>query len=620
MFETIFKSINDAIIVYDYEGNFLEVNPAVCDYLGYSRDELLQMQVLDVIPSELGGLLTKQVDDKLNQERCLVETICKCKDGSLLPIELNIIPTIYQESKARLVVARDITERKQAEEALKLSEQMYRQAYNLMQGVIESPKNVAIFALDKNYQYLAFNKNHQITMERIWSAKIEIGGNMLDYIKNPEDREKAKENFDRVLSGDAFTRIEEYGDSSLNRKWYENVYSPLKDSDNNIIGLTLFLSDITERKKANQELQNNKEMLCSIVDTLPGSLNVVDTEYNIISLNNADFRLQVANCDSINELLGRKCYEVFMKRTSPCSWCKVEEVLSTGKPVFCETTPDDFREIITGRAFQIYISPIKDDLGKIKGIIEYGIDITELRNAKLEAEVSNKAKSEFLANMSHELRTPLNSVIGFSDLLLDETFGELNEKQLRFINNISNSGRHLLGIINDILDISKIESGKLGLNFEEVSLHCILKEMKSLMQPIASDKEIILQLETDPHLDNIVADKRMLKQILYNIISNAIKFSNMEGAVSIKTKRNRNIAHISVTDQGIGIPLNDQLQIFDQFFQLDSSLSRHHEGTGLGLPICKKFVELHNGKIWVESDVGKGSTFEFTIPIGSITE
>lgn len=233
---------------------------------------------------------------------------------------------------------------------------------------------------------------------------------------------------------------------------------------------------------------------------------------------------------------------------------------------------------------------------------------------KILAESLNRTKSEFLANMSHELRTPLNSIIGFSDLLLTGSSGELNDKQTRYARNISNSGKDLLNIINDILDLSKIEAGKMILNYEEVSLMQTVDEIVKTLTPLSSKKN--QSLETS-HIGDVViqADKGKLKQILLNLIGNAIKFTPSGGYIYISSYLKDDMANILIKDTGIGISPEDQKKLFEPFKQLDSNLSREHTGTGLGLSLVKKLVELHNGTVSVESEVEKGSTFTVSLPI-----
>ncbi|MGD9779660.1 PAS domain-containing sensor histidine kinase, partial [Methanomethylovorans sp.] len=238
-----------------------------------------------------------------------------------------------------------------------------------------------------------------------------------------------------------------------------------------------------------------------------------------------------------------------------------------------------------------------------------------LLQAKIAAETSSRTKSEFLANMSHELRTPLNSIIGFSDALMEGYFGELDPKQTRYIQNISNSGKHLLNLINDILDISKVEAGKMKLFPESTNIDSLLDEMVSLVQPLAAKKEIIINVSRDPELQTMFADKAKIKQVLYNLLGNAIKFTHRGGRVIIRTNINGNMAQISVIDTGIGISPQDMNRLFRPFTQLDSSVARRYEGTGLGLALVKELIELHGGHIWVESEVGKGSNFTFEIPL-----
>ncbi len=247
-------------------------------------------------------------------------------------------------------------------------------------------------------------------------------------------------------------------------------------------------------------------------------------------------------------------------------------------------------------------------------------DVTErkqteeiLLHAKMIAENASRSKGEFLSTMSHELRTPLNSIIGFSDMLLVGTVGNLNEKQTKYIYNISNSGHHLLKIINDILDLSKVEASKMELNFEYFPISNAIEEVKTLVSPLAFKKKIEIDVKIEPELGTIKADRTKFNQILNNLVSNAIKFTPNKGNVGITAKRIGHVIEISVRDTGIGIAMNDLSKLFQPFKQLNPYMTREHEGTGLGLVLVKKYVEMHGGKIWVTSEVGKGSKFTFTI-------
>ena len=240
-------------------------------------------------------------------------------------------------------------------------------------------------------------------------------------------------------------------------------------------------------------------------------------------------------------------------------------------------------------------------------------DKLELTSRELAA--ASQTKSEFLANMSHELRTPLNSIIGFSEILHDGVFGPVNEKQAKYVNNVLVSGKHLLQLINDILDLSKVEAGKIELVCEDFSVSDAINEVKTLTASIAAKKSIMVDLSVDEGLTTIHADEGKFKQILYNLLSNAIKFTPEGGSVTVDARRRGDVAEISVADTGIGISKEDQEKIFQPFMQADASTSREYGGTGLGLSLVKKFSELHGGTVWIESEPGEGSTFTFTIPI-----
>src|SRR5262245_9523722 len=240
----------------------------------------------------------------------------------------------------------------------------------------------------------------------------------------------------------------------------------------------------------------------------------------------------------------------------------------------------------------------------------------EIEDKSRQLEVASQHKSEFLANMSHELRTPLNAIIGFSEVLTDRMFGELNEKQEEYLKDIYASGTHLLSLINDILDLSKIEAGRMELELSDFDLPAAIENALMLIRERAGRRSITLQMNVDSRLGQIKADERKVRQVVLNLLSNAIKFTPEGGRIEVGATPKDGLVEVSVSDTGVGIAPGDQEAVFEEFRQVGTA-DKKVEGTGLGLTLCRKFVELHGGRIWVKSQVGVGSTFTFTVPVRS---
>jgi signal transduction histidine kinase len=259
----------------------------------------------------------------------------------------------------------------------------------------------------------------------------------------------------------------------------------------------------------------------------------------------------------------------------------------------------------------------RDELGTLAGNLNRMND--ELGRLYRQLAAANQHKSEFLANMSHELRTPLNAIIGFSEVLHERMFGDINDKQAEYLQDILTSGRHLLSLINDILDLSKVEAGRMELEVSRFDLPAAVDNAVTLVRERAVRHGITVDCSIDPAVGAVIADERKIKQILLNLLSNAVKFTPEGGRVSVTATPVDGAVgpsadiELAVTDTGVGIAPDDQVTIFQEFRQVGSGAQRQ-EGTGLGLTLTKKFVELHGGRIWVTSEVGKGSTFSFTLP------
>jgi signal transduction histidine kinase len=252
--------------------------------------------------------------------------------------------------------------------------------------------------------------------------------------------------------------------------------------------------------------------------------------------------------------------------------------------------------------------------GSVRQRRQLAVALGQVEMKSREVETANRHKSEFLANMSHELRTPLNAIIGFSEVLRQQMFGAVNPKQGEYLEDIQTSGQHLLSLINDILDLSKVEAGKMELQLSRFSLPAALQSVLLMVRERATGRGIDLRTELDPAVDQLEADERKVKQIVLNLLTNAVKFTPSGGTVTLETKRDGAGVVVSVRDTGVGIAPADQARVFEEYTQAGGAATSGQEGTGLGLTLSRRLVELHGGRIWVESELGKGSAFSFTLP------
>lgn len=397
---------------------------------------------------------------------------------------------------------------------------------------------------------------------------------------------------------------------SLSSRVKINGNDELHDLSENINYMLKTLED-NEKEMQMVELASRKRMESIVENVISGVLVIDERTHLITDVNPVAEEIIGLPKDMI---VGKLCHQfVCPAEQGKCPISDLSETVNRSERMLINAK---------GEMIPILKSVAPVTLGDNKYLIESFVDLStikeaekELVHAKIQAESANRSKSDFLATMSHELRTPLNSIIGFSDLILGGNAGEMTKQQERYLANISTSGKHLLSLINNVLDLSKIEAGKLDLHFETFHANEVFTEAGQLVAPLANKKGVSMSYNIDESITNIYADKIRFKQILYNLISNAIKFTPKGGNIDVNIRKEGDMARVSVKDTGIGISKENIEKLFTPFTQLESAANRQYEGTGLGLSLVKRFVELHKGRIWVESEESKGTTFTFELPL-----
>lgn len=523
----------------------------------------------------------------------------------------------------------DIAERKRIEKALRLSANQLRTTFDAIGD--------AVCLLDDEANIVRCNKAMTNLLDKSYS---DINGrNCCELLHGQRE----------PVEGCPFVRMKKTGrrasrEMFLNEKWLEISVDPLTDENGNIIGAVHVVADVTERRRWEEALRQSEEFSSTLLRNAPYPLLVL----------NADTSIKYVN-PALEELSGFSMAEVF-GMTAPFPWWTKETWNKTSQDFSKAmkegaTGLEQLFQKKNGERFWVNINaaPVVID-SEHKYYLANWVDITErkrmeqelreksklleVKNRKLETqsrelmkqeqelvektrelEVANKAKSEFLAHMSHELRTPLNVVIGFSELMLDGAVGELGEEHIKCLKDILGSGQHLLSLINDILDLSKIEAGKMELKMRNVTLQNILDTLRNELMPIIHRRKQKLEMVIENGLPPVRADRNKIRQVLLNLLSNSTKFTPDGGHLRVEVLKENGWCRVSVIDDGVGIKKKDQKTIFEPFSQIDGQMLREAGGTGLGLAITKQIIEKHGGKIWVDSEYGKGSQFHFTLPL-----
>jgi PAS domain S-box-containing protein len=607
----------DLFCVAGFDGFFKNLNPSFEKTLGFTTKELMAKPYLEFIhPDDRPATVVEKDGLAEGKVTFAFENRYLCKDGSYKWLLWNAVSIAEQE--AIYAVARDITERKRAEEALRDSREQLRL-------LLDSVKDYAIFMLDPSGQVTSWNQG----AERIKGYKPdEIMGRHFSCFYPSEDVQSGKpEHQLRIAAAEG--RYEEEGwrtrkDGS--RFWAEVIITALSDGAGKLRGFSKISRDITERRRAEELLRESDERHRKLFDNNPHPTWVFDREtLRFLAVNAAAVRKYGYSRD---EFLAMTLKDIRPAEDVPAM---IETVKALGDGTensgawrhrlkdgtIIDTENTSYALTFLGRPARVVVAVDitqrkRDEAEKRAYMDSLAATNTELGLRNREVERATQMKSKFLASMSHELRTPLNAIVGFSDLLAEGTSGALNPKQKRFVDHIKQGSAHLLQLINDILDLSKIEAGQLELHSEEFFVKDALPEVLSTIDPLAMTKNIRLQQKLESK-SLVKADRVRFKQILYNLLSNAVKFTPKGGQISIECVDDWDFVRVSVTDTGIGIRPEDQGVVFEEFRQVEGDAADTQQGTGLGLAITKRLVEQQGGQISLESELGKGSRFTFTL-------
>ncbi len=601
----IFNLANSGIVLADIDGNFLEFNDWWLKKVGYSAEEFGKLKNFGLThPDDLENSkqwLNKIISGEIDKYKIEKRFIRKDKTIFWGESSVSAIKDKNNKITSTIEIATDITERKKTEESLRESEEKYR---NLVEN---SPYGIVTYINNK----IAYVNDESLRIIKAKNREEIIGKPVLQFI-HPDNKERALQRMKEIILAGSSSKIIEEKFVALNG---ETIYIELKaiptlfEKQN---AVQVIIHDITERVRT----QDKIKQLSRAVEQSPVAIVITNTLGNIEYVNP---KFLETTDYSLAEVLGKNPRILKTGHTTEQEYKHLWETLISGNVWFGEFKNKKKDGTLYWESASI--SPILNSQGKISHYIAIKEDITErkkieqdLIKAKEKAEESDRLKLAFLANMSHEIRTPMNGILGFTELLKVPHLPI--EEQQDFINIIEKSGKRMLSIINDIINISKVESGQIEVTMSETNVNEQIEYLQTFFKPEAKHKNILLSLtkKLSPEDTIIKSDLEKIYAILTNLIKNAIKFTN-QGSIEFGCEKKGKHLEFFVKDTGLGISNSHKKIIFERFRQANETITRSHEGSGLGLAISKAYVEMLGGKIWVESEEGKGSTFYFNIPI-----
>jgi PAS domain S-box-containing protein len=594
--------------VYDSDTlRFLEVNEAAVRSYGWTREEFLGMTLRDIRPESEQPRLDSLLAETPGQQLHASASVHRTRSGQLRRVEVSSYPLEFEGRAARMVLVHDTTEEHEARDALVRSEQKYRTVIEQLQDVF--------FRTDEQGLWTFLNPAW-ITLTG-HSVEESLGTALVAYV-HPSDRAMLLDAFRPLVEGRAEHSVVEvrYFRRDGGYRWVEASTRALHDELGRFFGTAGTLRDVTERRAAEEERLRLATNIRQLLDALDEGVYGLDARGVVTFVNRRGSEMLGYEPE---ELVGRVMHEVTHYAHPdgtpyPVEECPVHRAASQGIP--CQVDDEVmWRKDGIPLEVEYSASPVREH-GRVSGAVVNFRDISARKRAALElvvardaAQAANRAKSDFLARMSHELRTPLNSIIGFANVLLKNKAGTFQPSDVSYLTRIATNGRHLLALINDILDLSKIEAGHMTLDVAPVALDALVRETVEEIEGQARERGVVLRVELPARVLPLETDQARMKQVLINLLGNAIKFTEGgEVVVRLETDDAGQPTRLEVRDTGIGIPPDRLDAIFNVFEQAESMITRRFGGTGLGLAISRSLCDLMGHRLEVASVEGKGTT------------